>query len=342
MKKAGKQTKKNADATDLIIGSEGVAAENRTSRLRTRAAWMYYVEQMTQNDIAEALGVGRVTIVRLLADARARNEVKITIEGKLASLTALEVELEKTFGLERAIVAPLSSADIDPIPPISAATGAYLSERVQHGMTIGVGWGRTLSNTLQHIGARPLNDLKVISLLGGIVQPRRSNPPEFAWQFAQIFQGEGYLIPAPALVDSKETRTALIERCGLNTVLDMADQLDMVLLSVGDIQTASSTSYRVGLIDEAQKLSLIDNGAVGDVLFHFYDINGKIVDDPVHDRVMSAKIESLQKTPQRILTSGGKEKIAALLGAVELLKPTVLITDEESAAQMLKDKATSH
>jgi DNA-binding transcriptional regulator LsrR (DeoR family) len=97
----------------------------------------------------------------------------------------------------------------------------------------------------------------------------------------------------------------------------------------------------VGLIDEAQKLSLIENGAVGDVLFHFYDINGKIVDDPVHDRVMSAKIESLQKTPQRILTSGGKEKIAALLGAIELLRPTVLITDEESAAQMLKDKAYS-
>lgn len=206
-------------------------------------------------------------------------------------------------------------------------------------MTIGVGWGRTLSSTLQHIGARPLNDLKVISLLGGIVQPRRSNPPEFAWQFAQIFQGEGYLIPAPALVDSKETRIALIERCGLNTVLDMAEELDMVLLSVGDIQTASSTSYRVGLIDEAQKLSLIENGAVGDVLFHFYDKSGKIVDDPVHDRVMSAKIESLQKTPQRILTSGGKEKIAALLGAIKLLRPTVLITDEESAAQMLRENA---
>lgn len=65
MKKAGKKTQKNPETADLIIGSEGVAAENRTSRLRTRAAWMYYVEQMTQNDIAEALGVGRVTISTL-------------------------------------------------------------------------------------------------------------------------------------------------------------------------------------------------------------------------------------------------------------------------------------
>ncbi len=125
MKKAGRKTQKNPETADLIIGSEGVAAENRTSRLRTRAAWMYYVEQMTQNDIAEALGVGRVTIVRLLADARARNEVKITIEGKLASLTSLEVELEKTFGLDRAIVAPslhptsiLSRQSVPPRAPI--------------------------------------------------------------------------------------------------------------------------------------------------------------------------------------------------------------------------------
>ncbi len=336
MKKTGKSRRGDREATDVLVGSEGVAAENRTSRLRTRAAWMYYVEQMTQNDIAEALGVGRVTIVRLLAEARARNEVKITIEGKLSALTALEVALEKAFGLERAVVAPLSGPDVDPIPPISAATGAYLSEKIQHGMRIGVGWGRTLSSTLQHIGSRAVNDLKVISLLGGIVQPRRSNPPEFAWQFAQLLQGEGYLIPAPALVDSRETRIALIERCGLQTVLDMAETLDMVLLSIGDIQTASSTSYRVGLIDDRQKQSLIANGAVGDVLFHFYDREGRIVDDPVHERVMSARIESLQKAPQRLLTSGGREKIEALLGAMKLLRPTVFITDEESAATMLR------
>ncbi len=267
---------------------------------------------------------------------RARNEVKITIEGRLSALTALEVALEKTFGLEHAVVAPLSTPGIDPIPPISAATGAWLSEQIAHGMRIGVGWGRTLSSTLQHIGSRPVNDLKVISLLGGIVQPRRSNPPEFAWQFAQLLQGEGYLIPAPALVDSAETRTALIDRCGLRAVLDMAENLDMVLLSVGGIETASSTSYRVGLIDEKQKQSLIANGAVGDVLFHFYDREGRVVDDPVHDRVMSARIESLQNTRQRILTSGGREKIEALLGAMKLLRPTVFITDEESAAEMLR------
>ena len=66
-------------------------------RTRLRAAWMYHVERMTQNEIADALRIGRVTVVRLLADAAARNEVKVTIEGDLAELVAIERRLERQF-----------------------------------------------------------------------------------------------------------------------------------------------------------------------------------------------------------------------------------------------------
>jgi DNA-binding transcriptional regulator LsrR (DeoR family) len=41
----------------------------------------------------------------------------------------------------------------------------------------------------------------------------------------------------------------------------------------------------------------------------------------------------------RILTSGGEEKIGALMGAMNLIRPTVLITDEESARRMLAERA---
>ncbi|MHC1548368.1 sugar-binding transcriptional regulator [Phyllobacterium sp. K27] len=309
--------------------------DTKISRMRMRAAWMYYIEQMTQNEIAEVLGVGRVTIVRMLAEARARNEVKIGIQGYLSDLIALERELEQRFGLDKVIIAPLSQAESDPIPAISAATGAYLSDVVSNGMRVGVGWGRTLLSTLSFIEARALEDFTVISLLGGISQPRRFNPAEFAWQFAQLFQGEGYLIPAPAMVDSIETRTALIERCGLKSVFEMAEDLDMVLLSVGAIETASSTPYRIGFLNEGHQASLAERGAVGDLLFHFYDTQGNLVDHPVHDLVMSVGIDTIQRVPVRVLTSGGREKITALYGAMKLIRPTVFITDEESARQLL-------
>ncbi len=40
--------------------TEQVVSESRTDRLRIRAAWMYFVEQMTQNEIADVLGVGDI------------------------------------------------------------------------------------------------------------------------------------------------------------------------------------------------------------------------------------------------------------------------------------------
>jgi DNA-binding transcriptional regulator LsrR (DeoR family) len=296
---------------------------------------MYFVEQMTQNEIADVLGVGRVTIVRMLADARARNEVKISIESELSEIVRLERALEKTFGLQQALVAPLSTPNADPIPAISAKTGSFLSDTMKSGMRVGVGWGQTLFSSLPFISAKSLTDFKVISLLGGVGVVRRYNPAEFAWRFAQIFQGDGYLIPTPAVVDSVETKIALVERCGLQEVFQMANVLDAVLLSVGGIASATTFS-RGGFLKEADREALLARGAVGDLLFHFFDRNGDLVDHPVNSHVMSVDVDRLRKAPIRILTSGGAEKTEALLGAMTLIAPTILITDEESARRMLE------
>ncbi|ARP63268.1 sugar-binding transcriptional regulator [Mesorhizobium sp. M7A.F.Ca.CA.001.09.2.1] len=328
-RRQGESEDGRGEATELV------ASESRTDRLRIRAAWMYFVEQMTQNEIADVLGVGRVTIVRMLADARARNEVKITIESELSEIVRLERALEKTFGLQQALVAPLSAADADPIPAISAKTGSFLSDTMKSGMRVGVGWGQTLFSSLPFISAKSLTDFKVISLLGGVGVVRRVNPAEFAWRFAQIFQGDGYLMPTPAVVDSVETKIALIERCGLQEIFEMADVLDAVLLSVGGIASATTFS-RGGFLKEADREALLARGAVGDLLFHFFDRNGDLVDHPVNSHVMSVDVDRLRKAPIRILTSGGEEKTEALLGAMTLIAPTILITDEESARRMLE------
>ncbi|MBZ9898625.1 MULTISPECIES: sugar-binding transcriptional regulator [unclassified Mesorhizobium] len=314
---------------------EQVVNESRTDRLRIRAAWMYFVEQMTQNEIADVLGVGRVTIVRMLAEARSRNEVKITIESELSEIVRLERALERTFGLKQALVAPLTAPNADPIPAISAKTGIFLSDTMKSGMRVGVGWGQTLFSSLPFISTKSLTDFKVISLLGGVGVVRRYNPAEFAWRFAQIFQGDGYLIPTPAVVDSVETKIALVERCGLQEVFEMANVLDAVLLSVGGIASATTFS-RGGFLKEADREALVARGAVGDLLFHFFDRNGDLVDHPVNSHVMSVEVDRLRKAPIRILTSGGEEKTAALLGAMNLIAPTILITDEESARRMLE------
>jgi DNA-binding transcriptional regulator LsrR (DeoR family) len=41
------------------------------------AAWLYYENQLTQNEIAQMIGVSRATIVNYLQEARQRGVVRI-------------------------------------------------------------------------------------------------------------------------------------------------------------------------------------------------------------------------------------------------------------------------
>lgn len=307
-------------------------------RLRGRAVWLYYAEGRTQSEVATRLGISRVMVVRLLAEARRRNEIRITIASPLAELAGLAHAVEERFSIRQVILAPQADPAADPTAVIAAAAGNHIAGAVRDGMTVGVGWGRTLYHSLPFITGTALADFRVVSLLGGVAAARRFNPAEFAWKFAELFQGEGYLIPAPAVVDSPATKAALIERCGLAEVLALAERLDLVLLSCGGIDQIA-TGYRAGHITTAERHTLAAAGAVGDVLYNFIAADGRLVDHPLNQRVLSAPLDRLRRAPRRVLVSGGPDKRQVLPAAIRGLAPTVLITDEQSARALLEPAA---
>ncbi|TBW33282.1 sugar-binding transcriptional regulator [Siculibacillus lacustris] len=299
---------------------------------------MYYAEGMTQNAIADALGIGRVTVVRMLAEAKNLNEIKISLRGDLEEFPRLEIELEKAFGLKQAIVTPLSGPDADPTAPIGAACGLFISGLVKANMKVGVGWGRTLHGSLNYIDESQVPGVEVVSLMGGVSAVRQYNPAEFAWRFSRIFNADCYLIAAPVVVDSEATKTALVERCGIGPVFEMAKSLDVVLLSVGSM-SPTSTSHVFDVISEAERQGLIADGAVGDVMYNFFDRFGHLVDNEMNSRIMSVSIAHLKQVPLKLLISGGKDKVEAVLGGLRLLEPNVLITDEITAQALLDEVA---
>ena len=306
----------------------------RIARNRMRIAWMYYVEGLTQNEIADRLGIGRGTVVRNINEAIKQREVKIWIEGDVSECFELEAQLKQVFGFKEAIVVPEPLSPENLTKSIGVAAGMFVSDTLRDNMTVGVGWGVTLYESLQTLAPRVLENVQVISLLGGIVQARKFNPAEFAWQFARIMAADCYLFQAPAVVDSPETREALIERCGLRDIFRRAERLDLALLSVGAM-APSSTAFRFNLISDEERVSLVKMGAVGDMLFNFYDRDGGLVDHPVNSRVMSLPIGQLRTVPTRVIASGGNDKVDCLLGAIKLIDCNVLITNEATARELL-------
>ena len=67
----------------------------------------------------------------------------------------------------------------------------------------------------------------------------------------------------------------------------------------------------------------------------FLTLDGRLVDHPVNQRIMSIPLGQLRDVPLRVISAGGAEKIEAILGAIKLIKCNVLITNEMTAKTLL-------
>ena len=302
--------------------------------LRVRAAWLYYVEGMTQEQIARFMNISRAKVIRLLASARDNGIVRIRIEDRASEQIALERQLVAAFGLADAIVVPAPADEAEITTVVGHAAGTYLTDQLKDGMSVGVGWGATLHMSLKALGGQPCQRLSVVSLLGGMTHSRAVNPSAVARRIADAFGADCYQLTAPVMVADESVRAALWSEPGLRELLERARHVDLALVSVGDV-SEEATLFRQGLLPSSALASLQVAGAVGDVLCHFIDAEGKVVDHPVNRRVVAVDLDDLRRVPKIVVAAGGRRKVAAIRAALKATGAGVLITEEGAARGLL-------
>jgi DNA-binding transcriptional regulator LsrR (DeoR family) len=302
--------------------------------LRVRAAWLYYVEGMTQEQIARFMNISRAKVIRLLASARDNGIVRIRIEDRASEQIALERRLVAAIGPADAIVVPAPADQAEITTVVGHAAGTYLTDQMKDGMSLGVGWGETLHMSLKALGGQPCQRLSVVSLLGGMTHSRAVNPSAVARRIADAFGADCYQLTAPVIVADESVRAALWSEPGLRELLERARRVNLALVSVGDV-SKEATLFRQDLLPRSALASLQAAGAVGDVLCHFIDAEGKIVDHPVNRRVVAVDLEDLRRVPRIVVAAGGRRKVAAIRAALKATGAGVLITEEGAARGLL-------
>ncbi|GAJ94253.1 sugar-binding transcriptional regulator [Agrobacterium sp. SHOUNA12C] len=312
-------------------------AYSETASLRLRAAWLYYNQGLTQKDVAEQLGISRTTVIRLLDEAMRRSEVQIWINEGIDDCVELAIKLERIYGLDEAIVVPAPvGGDVNAqAKSVGLALGQFLTEAIPDNYTIGVGWGRTMTASLASFRPPRRDNCKVVSLLGGIVAVHQTNPIDYTWRLASQLGAECYMFLAPLLVDSIETKRNLIEKCGLEAIYRLAENLDLAIVSCGDIGP-QSTSLSEGFISKRELDQLIEAGCVCDTMFNFLDAEGNSVDHPINKRVMSVDLDTLKKAKHIVISSGGAHRAMAISATIKRIGCNTLITDESAAKALLQ------
>lgn len=300
-----------------------------------RAAWLYYAESLTQAQISRLMRISRAKVIGLLAAARDSGLVRTRIDAKSSTQLALERRLVERFSLHEALVVPAPASQEAVARVVGHAAGTYLSDQLRDGMSIGVGWGRTLQMSLKAIGDQPLERLAVISLLGGITHSRTVTPATVARRLADAFAADCYQLTAPLVVANPRVARALWAEPGLHELRDRARQADLVLVSVGEV-SANATLFRERLLKSTDLTSLRQAGAVGDLLCHFLDAQGHVVDHPLNARMIAVGLDDVRRVRRIVVASGGRRKVPALRAALKAVPVRVLITDESAALGLLE------
>lgn len=297
--------------------------------LVTRVAWHYYSENMTQQDIANKLGISRLKVVKLVEEARKSGIVQFNFWPNTKKRMTVESELCSKYKLEDVYVIPTPQYKSDLNELIAKATATYIYNRMPKDGYINIGYGDTTGKVLNNLATMTEHPLTYISLTGGVnyyLPDTRSN----------IFNAKLHLIPAPLLTSSAEMTKALKNEESIKNVYKMLKISQLSVLGIGGMNE-DATIVKSGIVSKEDFTLLNRKGAVGDVLCHFIDQDGNIVDADIDNRLISTPLTTIKELNNVIGVAAGETKVSAIKAVLKISLLDILITDEETAVALLED-----
>lgn len=304
--------------------------------LSIRAAWLHYVGGLTQAAVAKRLGVPSVKAHRLIARAVAEGRVKVTIDGDMVECVALENRLATRYGLDMCEVAPDLDEPGIPFRALAMAGAGFLRREIERGDTpvIGLGHGRTLAATVQQMPRLEAPALKFVSLFGGLTRNYSANPHDVMHRIAEKTGARAYVMPVPFFANTADDREVLLAQRGVAEVFALANGAGLKLTGIGtaelDAQLVSS-----GMIETKEINAIRADGGLGELLGHFFDAQGRLLLTALTARTLAV---SFSEGDHIVAVAGGADKVLAIRAVLRSGRLRGLITDERTAAALLKEE----
>jgi DNA-binding transcriptional regulator LsrR (DeoR family) len=304
-----------------------------------RIAWAYYVDDMTQDSIAELYDIPRIKVQRMLKEASEVKMATISISNPYCNMLSCEKELVDRYGIFEAIVVPTAAPRI--YNDLTIAAAMYLERKWMSNIKLlGIGGGRTLScmpNAFDTITRKPNgNSPAVVSLTGILAPDAAMSSMNNAQQVAQAMGSTFYGIWSPGMAQTEEEYQVFINQKSIRDALTLANNADIKVVSIGTIEdNYNGPVLGEKRVDDIDFWELKGRNVVGEVLAHFFDKEGNIVDHSITKR--SVVVDIPTKRGKVVAVSGGTHKIEAIRGALKGKLIDVLVTDYDTCMALLKD-----
>ena len=308
-----------------------------TTRLINTILNLYYLEEMTQTEIAQRLNLSTPKVNRLLQQAREQGYVNITIRTPFQQLFDLEDRLKAVFGLKDVTVIPaVAESGSSSLNALGAVAADFLLEHLRDGDVLGIGGGtavNAVANAL--VPARPYQ-VEVVPIIGAVQGLMTTDGNYLATQLAERLGGKAYQLHAPAFVDTREQCETLRCMGPVKEILDIARRANIALLGVGTVDAEVSRFVQFTALSAGDMKHIAEDcGGVGDINAFIYDIEGRPCAQEYSDRILGLSLAEIKNIPYRIGVAATEAKAKPIYGALRGGYLHALITDEAAACKIL-------
>lgn len=306
-------------------------------QLLYRIAYLY-ANGEKQYEIARELGLSKSKVNRLLKKMYEEGIIEIKINLPEAHLFHLEQELLENSHLREAIVVPYFTDNAEYLlSAVCKAAAEYVLRNLRDDMTLAIGGGRTLYGMISSLETRHIYEAKIVPALGGIQGRHDTAVNYLAGELARRTGSTVYQLLAQAFCSSAKERDEITNMPQVKPVLDMARNADMIVMTIGSIEPEVSSFHKFTKIPSSEIHRIIDEeDGVGEILSQVININGQPCAIEYAKRVVGLTLQEVKGIGSKVAIAALKHKVKPIIAALRGDFVDVLITEEETARQVIE------
>jgi DNA-binding transcriptional regulator LsrR (DeoR family) len=292
-----------------------------------RAGWLYYVGGLTQDQIAQDLGVSRQRAQRLVSRAMAEGLIHVRLNHRIGACMDLESALVSRFGLLRCRVSPGLGPGADGNRAVAPAAAAEFERflRMDTPLVLALGTGRALRGMVDAVtdGAGAAHH-RLVSLIGNIAPDGSASFFDVVMRLADKVHAPHYPMPVPVISPTPEENAAFHALPPVKRVVDLARSADVVFVGVGQMSD-DAPLLKDGFVTRAE---------LDEVAGWVFDAQGRYLEVGTNRRTGGVRVEPGLNRPA-VGIAAGETKVAAIIGALTSRIVNGLVTDEPTARAVL-------
>ena len=300
------------------------------------AARLYFLDGLPQAQIGKLINVSQSKISRMLALARERGLVRVTVPDYDFLNGALEKELKETLGVNAVVIR--SAAGLK-IPDLRQTLGYFAAPVVSSWIaphhTVAIAGGRTMQLLVENMKpSGGTEGVRVIQAMGNIdSSPGPYDAAELGRSLTGAWKGTFLTLNTPAILPDADVCRQLLGLEQIRNVLGCLADADMALVGIGTLDNSVFLERKV--LGTRDIDALREAGAVGEILGRFYDDAGRECKTPLRDRVISLPLDKLRRIPKVVAVVAGSDRGVALTAAIRGGLVKALVIDEGGATSLL-------